>query len=123
MLQFDCLIVADERCATAMFQPDADQLHPGLTTLRNACCGAAAHMPMQIFFSVYEMAIDTVLLSFCEDCESNNGHPRCAPPLLLEAIGELKPAAGAGGAAPVAVGYPADQHAVPQHQGKGRQWT
>ncbi len=41
-----------------------------------------------IFFSVYEMAIDTVLLSFCEDCESNGGHPRCAPALLMEAIGE-----------------------------------
>lgn len=46
---------------------------------------------LQIFFSVYEMAIDTVLLSFCEDCESNNGHPKCAPPLLLEALGEKAP--------------------------------
>ena len=43
---------------------------------------------MQIFFSGYEMDIDTILLSFCEDCESNNGHPQCAPPLLMEAIGE-----------------------------------
>jgi choline transporter-like protein 2/4/5 len=43
---------------------------------------------LQIFFSVYEMAIDTILLSFCDDCESNNGHPRWAPALLLEAIGE-----------------------------------
>jgi hypothetical protein len=40
------------------------------------------------------MAIDTVLLCFCEDCESNRGHPRYAPPLLSEAIGEHgKPAA------------------------------
>jgi hypothetical protein len=46
---------------------------------------------LQIFFSVYEMAIDTVLLSFCEDAESNGGHPRYAPPLLLEAIGEKEP--------------------------------
>jgi hypothetical protein len=30
-------------------------------------------LPLQIFFSVYEMAIDTILLSFCEDCETNNG--------------------------------------------------
>lgn len=43
----------------------------------------------QVFFGVYEMAIDTVLLCFCEDCEAN-GHPRYAPPLLLEAIGEVK---------------------------------
>jgi choline transporter-like protein 2/4/5 len=46
---------------------------------------------LQIFFSVYEMAIDTVLLSFCEDAESHSGHPRFAPPLLLEAIGEKEP--------------------------------
>jgi choline transporter-like protein 2/4/5 len=50
-----------------------------------------ASLCLQIFFSVYEMAIDTVLLSFCEDCESNNGHPKCAPPLLLEALGEKAP--------------------------------
>ena len=48
-----------------------------------------------MFFAVYEMAIDTVLLSFCEDCESNDGHPRCAPPLLLEAIGEASAAGSA----------------------------
>lgn len=65
---------------------------------------------VQIFFSVYEMAIDTVLLSFCEDCESNNGHPRCAPALLLEAVGEAKQAP-----AP-AMGQPV------QHQGR-QQWT
>jgi choline transporter-like protein 2/4/5 len=41
-----------------------------------------------MFFSVYEMAIDTTLLSFCEDCESHGGHPRHAPPILMEAIGE-----------------------------------
>jgi choline transporter-like protein 2/4/5 len=56
--------------------------------------GAAVSI-VQIFFAVYEMSIDTVLLSFCEDCESNNGHPRCAPTLLLEAIGESKAAAAA----------------------------
>lgn len=47
----------------------------------------------QIFFSVYEMAIDTMLLCLCEDCESNGGHPRYAPKLLLEAIGESAPPA------------------------------
>uniref|UniRef100_A0A7S0RW54 Choline transporter-like protein n=1 Tax=Chlamydomonas leiostraca TaxID=1034604 RepID=A0A7S0RW54_9CHLO len=46
-----------------------------------------AFVVAEIFFSVYEMAIDTVLLSFCEDCESNNGEPRFAPPLLMEAVG------------------------------------
>lgn len=34
------------------------------------------------------MAIDTILLSFCEDAEAHGGHPQFAPPLLLAAIGE-----------------------------------
>lgn len=37
---------------------------------------------------VYEMAVDTILLSFCEDCDEHNGTPLYAPPLLLAAIGE-----------------------------------
>ena len=32
------------------------------------------------------MAIDTVMLSFCEDCEAHGGEPRKAPPLLLHAL-------------------------------------
>lgn len=51
----------------------------------------------KIFFAVYELAIDTVLLSFCEDSESNGGHPRFAPQLLLDAIGDGGRAAGADG--------------------------
>jgi hypothetical protein len=39
-----------------------------------------------IFFGVVEMAVDTVLLSFCEDCEENGGVPRYAPPLLMDAL-------------------------------------
>ncbi len=41
----------------------------------------------QIFFAVYETAIDTTLLAFCEDCETNGGNPKWAPPLLMEAMG------------------------------------
>lgn len=41
----------------------------------------------QIFFAVYEMAIDTVILAFCEDCELHGGEPKWAPPLLMEAMG------------------------------------
>ena len=37
---------------------------------------------------VYEMAINTIMLSFCEDAESHGGHARHAPPLLLAAVGE-----------------------------------
>lgn len=38
------------------------------------------------------MAIDTILLAFCEDCDTHGSHPKHAPPLLLEAIGEMKQA-------------------------------
>jgi hypothetical protein len=81
------------------------------------CCTCVTCCP-QIFFSVYEMAIDTVLLSFCEDCECNSGHPRCAPTLLLEAIGELKPATAAAPGAATEQGH--NGHGK---QGHGRQWT
>lgn len=33
------------------------------------------------------MAVDTILLSYCEDCDVNDGVPQYAPKLLLEAIG------------------------------------
>lgn len=36
------------------------------------------------------MAIDTIMLSFCEDCESHNGNPQHAPVLLLQAIGKVQ---------------------------------
>ena len=39
---------------------------------------------------VYDMAVDTILLSFCEDCMQNDENPKFAPPLLAEAIG-MKP--------------------------------
>ena len=34
------------------------------------------------------MAIDTIMLSFCEDAESHGGHALHAPPLLLAAVGD-----------------------------------
>jgi len=34
------------------------------------------------------MAVDTILLSFCEDREQKNGQPQCAPKLLMSAIGK-----------------------------------
>jgi hypothetical protein len=42
----------------------------------------------EIFFAVYEMAISTILLSFCEDCVVHGGSPAFAPRLLMEAVGE-----------------------------------
>lgn len=38
------------------------------------------------------MAVDTILLCFCEDGEVHGGNPQYAPPLLLEAIGNAKAA-------------------------------
>jgi hypothetical protein len=110
----------DKHGATAALHAGILNVWDGSSSIRhpsmwNTCADSARcllDLP-QIFFSVYEMAIDTVLLSFCEDCESNSGHPRCAPPLLLEAIGESTQ----GIAAAPAVGVPA------QKQGHGRQWT
>jgi solute carrier family 44 (choline transporter-like protein), member 2/4/5 len=37
---------------------------------------------------VYEMAVDTILLSFCEDCMSHNETPQYAPKLLMSALGK-----------------------------------
>ena len=37
---------------------------------------------------VYEMAVDTILVSFCEDCMSHNETPQYAPKLLMSALGK-----------------------------------
>lgn len=39
---------------------------------------------------VYEMAVDTILLSFCEDCTANNEIPQFAPKMLMSALGKAK---------------------------------
>lgn len=71
--------------------PPADSPYPPLAS------------PFQIFFSVYELAVDTILLSFCEDAEGNGGHPRFAPPLLMSAVSgggavQIEADGGQGGA-------------------------
>lgn len=38
------------------------------------------------------MAIDTIILAFCEDCDVHEGHPKHAPALLLDALGYAKEA-------------------------------
>lgn len=45
-----------------------------------------AYICATVFFQVYEMAVDTVLLCFCDDCDMN-GDPKFAPPVLMEAMG------------------------------------
>ena len=39
-----------------------------------------------LFFSVAEMAIDTVLMSYCIDCNNNGGQARSTPPLLQSTL-------------------------------------
>jgi len=43
-----------------------------------------------LFMSVVEMAIDTVLLSFCKDVKLHGGKPKYAPPLLEEVLGKAE---------------------------------
>jgi choline transporter-like protein 2/4/5 len=56
-----------------------------------------AYIVASIFFMVYEIGIDTILLCFCEDCEKNNGNPEFAPDSLLSAIGKNKKLSKDGG--------------------------
>ncbi|ONK63978.1 uncharacterized protein A4U43_C07F20860 [Asparagus officinalis] len=39
-----------------------------------------------LFFGVVEMAIDTIILSFCQDAEEHQGTAQYAPPLLMETL-------------------------------------
>ena len=48
----------------------------------------AAYVIAWVIFLVYEIAVDTIILSYCEDCNENGaGKPKYAPPVLLKAIG------------------------------------
>ncbi|KAK9846864.1 hypothetical protein WJX84_008702 [Apatococcus fuscideae] len=46
-----------------------------------------AYIVASLFSMVYDYAISTIVLCFCEDCESHNGHPQYAPALLLHTMG------------------------------------
>ena len=50
-------------------------------------CVFIGYLIASVFMAVAEMAIDTILLAFCLDCEQNNGNPAYAPPLLMDAMG------------------------------------
>ena len=58
--------------------------------LPSLLCAAVASIVGSLFFNVFDMAIDTIFLSFCEDCEENGGKAQHAPALLIEAIGMRK---------------------------------
>ena len=43
-----------------------------------------------VFLQVYEYAVNTILLAFCEDCEEHDGQAQFAPPLLMHALGQAQ---------------------------------
>ncbi|CAH2053639.1 unnamed protein product [Thlaspi arvense] len=49
-------------------------------------CWALGYIVATLFFAVVEMSIDTIILSFCQDSEENQGNAQHAPPLLLETL-------------------------------------
>lgn len=49
-------------------------------------CWGLGYVVASLFFAVLEMAIDTIILSFCQDVEEHNGTPQYAPPLLMETL-------------------------------------
>lgn len=49
-------------------------------------CWGFAYITASLFFAVGEMALDTVLLSYCIDAEENKGTALFAPPALVEGL-------------------------------------
>ena len=43
----------------------------------------------EVFFQVFETAIDTLIMSFCQDIKEHNGHPQYAPKLLADVSNSL----------------------------------
>ncbi|XP_050217663.1 choline transporter protein 1 [Mercurialis annua] len=51
-------------------------------------CWALGYIVATLFFAVVEMSIDTIILSFCQDTEENQGTAQYAPPLLIETLND-----------------------------------
>ncbi|KAJ6806083.1 choline transporter-like protein 2 [Iris pallida] len=49
-------------------------------------CWCLGYIVATLFFAVVEMAIDTIILSFCQDAEEHQGTAQYAPPLLMETL-------------------------------------
>ncbi|ERM95191.1 hypothetical protein AMTRI_Chr07g31260 [Amborella trichopoda] len=49
-------------------------------------CWGLGYIVASLFFAVVEMAIDTIILSFCQDAEEHQGNAQYAPPLLIETL-------------------------------------
>jgi hypothetical protein len=75
-------------------------------------CALIGYIIADVFLSVYEVGIETIILCFCEDCNSHDGNPKYAPDSLLEAIGQsprnkgaTSPGQRTGWKAPTPEGY------------------
>ena len=51
-------------------------------------CWALGYVVATLFFSVVEMSIDTIILSFCQDSEQHQGTAQYAPLLLIETLND-----------------------------------
>ncbi|XP_050368467.1 choline transporter protein 1 [Argentina anserina] len=51
-------------------------------------CWGLGYVVATLFFSVVEMSIDTIILSFCQDSEEHQGTAQYAPPLLIETLND-----------------------------------
>ncbi|KAG0447820.1 hypothetical protein HPP92_028137 [Vanilla planifolia] len=49
-------------------------------------CWGLGYIVATLFFSVVEISIDTVILSFCQDADEHQGSAHYAPPLLMETL-------------------------------------
>ena len=63
------------KCSVAPFQSLQERVLMTSATLPTALTLLIAWVTSSIFMFVYSMAIDTILLCFCEDRSSNDGSP------------------------------------------------
>jgi len=82
-----CGILAFLLCDTAQYTDPDSATYLTSPLLPVVVVVFIAYVEADVFLGVYEMAIDTILMSFCEDC-NNSGGPKYAPPLLMSAIGK-----------------------------------
>ena len=79
-------VVAGAGVASIAMLENQEYYHGNLkvTSPLTPCCASmiVSYLLANKFFSVMETSIDTIFLSYCLDCEKNNGTPLFAPPAL-----------------------------------------
>ena len=84
-----CFFVSMAICSLPQYTDPSKGTYLRSPVLPCLLCAAVYSVVSNIFLNVY-MAIDTIFLSFCKDCEENGGKAQHASPLLIEAIGMRK---------------------------------